>query len=412
MDTSRMLHLKELSTNQIFALFSQSEKLKEIAVNFYDTMERALVRSQVVDLVNHYDIGKVIDVFEIFGGYVNKSFGIYVEKDGERHEYFVRKYKKGITEKEIMLEHSMIECAIANGLTVAAGLIHTKEGHTFVKMPEQLNGTSQDRYYAIYEYLSGEDKYTWVTPYLTDKEYASSAEVLATFHNSTRNFDPKGLERVEPKIMEFLPTLKQTFRDYAEQDLTGNQFHDYFVKNLDDILKVIDLTVESIPEEAINKMPMNPIHCDLHPGNFKYENEQAVGIFDFDWAKIDLRLFDLGLGLVYFCSSWEPESDGVLRIDKCAVFLDAYQKKLQELGGLPPLNETEIQCLPAMIQAGNIYLINWAVAAYYPEILNLNVYEYTAYLSHQVKLMRYIEAHKAEIAEMARSIAVTEKCPA
>lgn len=335
---------------------------------------------------------------------MNISFGIYTRKDGRRYEYFVRKYKKGITEKEIMLEHNLIAWAKTHGLDIAAGLIPTKDGGTFVKIVETENGQPLERYFAIYEFLEGEDKYTWITPYLTDEEYVSMAEAVATMHNSTRDFDPQGLERVEPKIMEFLPTLPDTFKKFAEMDLPDNVHHEYYRSKLDQILAVIDRVIKDIPPEKIEKMPMNPIHCDIHPGNFKFADNKVVGVFDFDWSKIDLRLFDLCLALVYSCTYWDPEKDGILRLDKIELFLKAYQNKLKELGGLSPLNETELEMLPHMMQAANIYLINWEVTAYYPDHENLNVYEYLAYLQHLVKQMNFIEDHLDDLAQITKRI--------
>ncbi len=93
----------------------------------------------------------------------------------------------------------------------------------------------------------------------------------------------------------------------------------------------------------------------------------------------------------------------MLLLDKCSIFLKAYQRKLVELGGLEPLNEVELEYLPMMIAAANIYLINWDVTAYYAGT-NLNEYEYIAYLQHNVRLMNWIEDHKAEIAEVAKSL--------
>lgn len=405
MDTSRMLKLTELNTNQLFSLFAQSEKLTAIAGNFQAAMEMSLIRNQIVDVLKSYDLGTVTNVYEIFGGYVNKSFGIYTEKDGKTCEYFVRKYKKGITEKEIELEHSLIDFSIANGLEIAAGLIRTRDGKTFVKLAEESNGNKEIRYFAIYVYLSGEDKYTWVDPYLTDEEFASYAEVLATFHNASRNFDPQGRERVEPKILEFIPTLPQTFAEFAKRDL-GNKFHSYFLRSFEEILAVIDRI--KIPAAEAAKMPYNPIHSDYHPGNVKFRDGKAVGIFDFDWAKIDHRLFDIGLGLVYSCCAWEDlpdgSTDGMLRLDKCGIFLKAYQHKLKELGGLEPINETEKEFFPVMVEAGNMYLINWCLSAYYAEPENLNVYEYLTYLMHQVRLMKWIEEHKEDLAELIKPI--------
>jgi len=397
MDTNRMLHFEKMSFGKKMELFSQSQILKSIADNFYASMEVALLRTQLVELIDeNYDLGKVVEVYEIFGGYVNRSFGIYVEKNGKQQEYFVRKYKSGITDKEILFEHKLIDFSIENGLYQAAGLIQTKNKDTFIKTQ---SGEMTD-YYAIYQYLPGEDKYTWDNPNCNDTEYASAAEVLALFHNASRKFDPAGLERAEPKIMEFLPTRASVYKEFAQRDIS-TKYHTYYVKQLDMILEV--LNTSQIPENVWRQMPFNPCHNDFHPGNLKYSNNKATSLFDFDWSKIDLRLFDVCLALAYFCSSWDDETDGVLRLDKCAIFLKSYQQKLQELGGLVPLTAAEKDYFPTMMAAANMYLVNWDVCAYYNGT-NLNEYEYIAYLSHNVRLMKWIEKHKTEIAEMITAI--------
>ena len=399
MNTSKMRFLEEPDAAQTFALFTQGQELKRIAANLFESMDTALIRNQVVEALQNYDIGTVNAVYEIFGGYVNRSFGILTEKNGSKYEYFVRKYKYGIAETEILLEHTMIDYSIAHGLDIAAGLIRTKDGSTFVKKTEGVNGKTTDIYFAVYQFLQGEDSYTWDTPNLTDEEYSSAAEVMATFHNAARNFNPQGLERVEPKMMELLPTLPDKYRALAQKNI-DTKFHQYYTSKLDSILKVIESSI--IPDEILEKMPYTPCHNDFHAGNLKYVNNKIVGIFDFDWSKIDRRLVDVSLALAYLCSSWQDEQDGVLRLDKCALFLNSYQRKLVELGGLEPLNEVELEYLPTMIAAANVYLINWDVLAYYAGT-NLNEYEYIAYLQHNVRLMNWIENHKAEISAVSKS---------
>lgn len=400
MNTSKMKRLEEQSVGQTFALFTQSADLKNIAANFFESMETALIRNQIIDALRHYDLGTLIDIYEIFGGYVNRSFGILTEKDGMQYEYFVRKYKYGISEKEIAFEHSMIDYSIAHGLDIAAGLIRAIDGRTFVRQTEGTNGAQTDIYFAVYEFLQGDDLYTWDNPTLNDAEYASAAEVLATFHNAARNFDPNGLERVEPKIMEFLPTLPEKYQALSQSD-RDTKFHNYYRENLGSILDVIESS--QIPNAMLAKMPFTPCHNDFHPGNLKYIDSKVVGIFDFDWSKIDYRLFDVCLALAYCCSCWQDEKDGVLLLDKCEIFLKSYQQKLKELGKLSPLNAVELENLPTMIAAANIYLINWDVTAYYAGT-NLNEYEYMAYLQHNVRLMKWIEDHKDEISVLANSL--------
>lgn len=400
MDTSKMQHFEALSTNKIFDLLVQSEEIQKDAEDLHTTLDQAFVRNLIAEIVGNYDLGVVKEVYEIFGGYVNRSFGIYTEKDGQTNEYFVRMYKKGVTEKEILFEHSLITFVKENGLEMAAGIFRANDGKSFVKQTVGSGENVQDRYFAIYEYLPGEDKYTWVDNIMTDAEYASAARVLATFHNAARNFDPQGLERVEPKIMELIPTLKGIFKGYLD-NADEDKFTEYFRKNFDAIMEVIDRT--TVPAEELAQMPQNPIHCDFHPGNLKYVNEQATGIFDFDWSKIDLRLFELGLGIVYCCASWVDDQDGTLMMDQVAVFLKAYQKKLQEENGLAPLNEVEKRHLPTLLAAGNMYLVFWCLRSYYSEP-GLNVFEYLVYLQHQIKLMNWIEAHRAELLELANTI--------
>lgn len=399
MDTRKMSLLEELNVDQTFSMFIQSQEVKKVATHFLESMESVLIRNQIVDALQDYNLGSVTGVYEIFGGYVNRSFGIYTEKDGQKNEYFVRKYKYGITETEIIFEHLMINYSKAHGLDIAAGLIRTKDGSTFVKKVEGANQKTEI-YFAVYEFLKGEDLYTWDTPNLNDEECASAGEVLATFHNAARDFDSHGLVRVEPKIMDLLLALPEKYKTLAQTDI-DTKFHTYYKSKLDSILEVIENS--QIPPEILDKMPYTPCHNDFHAGNLKFLDNKVVGIFDFDWSKIDHRLFDVSLALAYCCCSWKDDKDGVLLLDKCAIFLKAYQQKLVDMKGLEPFNAVELEYLPTMIAAANIYLINWDVLAYYAGT-NLNEYEYIAYLQHNVRLMNWIENHKAEIADVANSL--------
>ena len=43
----------------------------------------------------HYEIGTLSEVYQIFGGYINTTFGIYTMKEGERQTWLFRMYKRG-----------------------------------------------------------------------------------------------------------------------------------------------------------------------------------------------------------------------------------------------------------------------------------------------------------------------------
>lgn len=402
MEHGAMLHLESLDAARLLQLLAHSRELMKKTEEMAETLERAFLNRQIKDLVEeHYDLGLVTDVFEIFGGYINRSFGFYAEKDGERHKYFLRRYRKGKSKKEILLEHGMLACAKQKGIDFVAAVIPTRKGKSYVELFEGDGEDRQQWYFAVYEFLKGEDKYSWLYTNLSDEEMASAGEVLARFHNAVKDFDPKDLAGQQPGILELLPLLRdKTFKEWAALDI-NNIFTEYFRENLPRICAIIDKLI--IPEEDRAKLLLIPIQGDCHQGNMRFEDNKVVGVFDFDWAKVDLRVFELGLALVYFTPYWAGELDGVLQLDKCKLFLEAYQRKLQELGGLSPLNETEKKYLPEFINTGNIYLILWCVEAYYQD-LTLNVFEYLYYLQHLVRCMNWVDKHREEIEAMIREL--------
>jgi homoserine kinase type II len=395
MDIRNMQLLDKMSSGKSYEFLEIVHEIGQIASKLKRSLESVFLREQIVEIVEElYDIGKVKEVYEIFGGYVNRSFGIVVQTNEDSKDYFLRKYKRGIAVNEVKFEHALINHCIAKGLTVAARVVTNRKNRTYVKP------SNSRSIFAVYEYLRGEDKYTWDNPTLNDEAYESSAKMLANFHNAARDFDPKGLQRKEAKILELLPTFSINLKKSA-RTAGASKFQGYLLDHLEDIFLVMDNT--HIDDADTVKMPYIPIHCDYHPGNLKFENNQVVGIFDFDWSKVDLRLFDVSLALVYFCSSWEDDHDGEMLLNKCVLFLTTYQEKMRGLSNMEPLNEIEIKNLPAMLAAASLYLINWIVATYYADP-DLNDYEYLAYLKHTVRLMHWIEKHEHDIIQMLSAL--------
>ena len=77
---------------------------------------------QLVDIMaEFYDLGRVQEVCEIFGGYVNRSYRLVVQRAGIRNDYFLREYKPGIAEDQIKFEHALINHCAARGLPLPPG---------------------------------------------------------------------------------------------------------------------------------------------------------------------------------------------------------------------------------------------------------------------------------------------------
>ena len=409
MDTSKMLHFKEPDTAVTNKQFIGAAQAMKCARSVYEQSDMTFVRSQIKEVVEKfYDLGNVIEVYEIFGGYVNRSFGVICEKDGQRKDYFVRKYKaKFNTEAnpdDILYEHLLINYCKEHGLKEAAFVYPSNNGSTMVSLVDQdETGKDLKRYFAVYDYLPGEDKYTWINNENTPTEFRHLGALQARFHNFGRDFNPGKLAKAEPKIQFLLPSFVDLFSRLAARDLPDSMFHAFFNSKLPCI--IANIKKNQIPDAAFEKMPCTPIHSDLHAGNVKWEGDDCTGIFDFDWSKIEVRLFDICFALVYCCSSWRPESDGILRLDDCRYFLEGYNSQLKELTGLEPLNSTEKEHFPTMMAAACQYLLNWCTNLFFyedPELVN--DYEALYYLLHITRLMDWIDTHKADLSKVVAEV--------
>ena len=135
------------------------------------------------------------------------------------------------------------------------------------------------------------------------------------------------------------------------------------MEHREDILNTVDGIL--ISEPYLSKLPQLPIHCDYHQGNLKYQNSHVIGVFDFDWSKIDLRLFDLALALVYFSACWDGQAAGSLNLDKYKLFLQTYNVTCALTASPGPLSELEKQYLPSLLAAGNLFVLHWTIVDFY-----------------------------------------------
>jgi homoserine kinase type II len=379
-------------------LYEMAMRLAADAQTLRDELQVEFLSGQLAEVVaSEYDLGEVLRVEQIFGGFENLSFAVVTrDGDGERRN-FVRKYKHGTVEREIRYEHALVRHIRDKGFELPARVFETKHGDTLVTREELLGSERVERFFAVYEMLTGEDKYSWTENRCTDAEYEDGARILARFHQAAYDFEPGDLYREQPPIMEYLATMPGTFNGYAEKT-TGTKYDHYFLSRLPGILAAIDRGLALAPE--LEGLPRCPTFCDYHPGNLKWLDEHGVGLFDFDWTKLDYRLFDIAIGIVYFCSSWEDEDDGQLRLDKAEIFLRAYQDEASRAAAPGPVTNAELAALPRMLAIAALYVVSWDIVAYYID-RNPNDDEYLFFLEHNVAFVDFIEAHLDELAAMA-----------
>jgi len=361
-------------------------------------MTDSTLTSQLNTIISkHYDLGELVDYEQLYLGCVNESYIVNTLDDDNKRKLFLRKYKGGINENEIRFEHSLIKHLISKGLTIVAGLVKAKNESTFIKYPD--DDDFQATYYALYDFLAEEDRYTWVDPQCRDAHLKNAAIALARFHSAAFDWIPEGC-RNEPPIIELLPKISQVIEHRSQQD--GDTVFDIYLKNhLDLIIGTIIDTMNSLQWEQYTRLPKLVIHCDFHPGNIKFQGDEVVGLFDFDWSKMDVRCFDVALALTYFCVAWEGKQDGDFQLSKVAMFLEAYQNILRDTPNVGPLSDIELKFLPYLIAASNIYILNWTITDFH--CTEADPHEYLIYLRHSVRFMMWLE-NKENWGQLKRSI--------
>ena len=350
--------------------------------------------SEIRDVLANFNLGELLSIERNERGYINTSYGIETIHEGDRHRYFFRKYKSGIQEPEIQFEHSVIKHLLAKDFSLIAKVFESKQGMTYIKY-----FTGEDKQFpafcAIFEYLKGDDKYDCVDPHPSLVEINNSAVVQAEFHDAGANFSPHG-QRFEPKILDLISKIANKIK-HNLQSSKGTAFDDYLGENESYIRDNCDEAQNYFAELDTSNWEEILIHCDFHPGNLKFDGENVIGLFDFDWSKIDLRIFDVALAIWYFFTSWCGEQDGILRIDEANIYLYEYQTAFRELPNLDPIVQDELQHFPMMINLGNLYVLNWAVTDFYAN--EVDPVLYLQWLKHCIKFAEWFSLSGKQLIE-------------
>ena len=343
---------------------------------------------ELKQILSHYALGDLVGYERDARGTVNTSYAIECSAGGEIKRYFLRRYKAGIKEEELLCEHSLLNHLLEKNFTLVPRVYATREGGTYVRA-----GGDGPIFYAIFDFLEGEDKYTWIDPHCDAVEIASAAATLAGYHQAVAGWTPLGL-RQEPKIIDLLPTLPGLIERLLAHS-RNTEFDDCLADHHSLIIRHLQRVLEALHQPQYRSLPELMIHCDYHPGNLKFANGRVVAMFDFDWSKVDARCFDLGLTLVYFFSSWAAEDNGALDLAGLALFLSSYQGALLAPGGAGGLSLLEQAALPELIAAGNLYVMNWTLLDY--DRKPAEVQEYLGYLRHHIGMISWLDERRNQL---------------
>ncbi len=338
------------------------------------------------DVLSHYDLGELIGCERDQRGTVNISYAIETQKDGQIGQYFLRRYKSGIKRDEILFEHSLIDHLVDHSRCPVARLHRTRSASTYYMRPGQ-KGEPTGCYYAIFDFIHGEDRYTWIDPRCTPQELHNAGELLAAYHTAVSTLVCKGM-RAEKKILDLLGEIAMVW-DRSPSNSKGTAFDRYMADNFEVVRRSIAETRTSLASPVVRSLPEVVIHSDFHPGNLVFKGEEISGLVDFDWSKVDLRAFDVALAVWYFTTGWEGSHDGELRLDDARTFLGAYQQALLSSAAYPALSPKELAALPHLINAADIYVLYWGVRDFFGR--EVDPEEYLVYLRHGVNFIHWFD---------------------
>ncbi len=360
-------------------------------------------KSAIESMVNRdYDLGSVKDVEVLTGGMTNLSYMVRTEGAEGEQVYFVRVYNPAAAESEIRFEHALLTHLHLRGFTIAAGVLPKRDGTTYVRLKD--SGEQPVRYAAVFEFCEGEAKYTWYQNRWSAQEAESAARALADLHAAGFDFNPRGLRRVQPPIMEYLALVKARLDDYAARPL-NHAFDRYYRSQLTSIRKVLDEALGAA--HKARGLPFIPIHCDYYPANMTFLDDRIRGLFDFDWAKIDYRVFDVGHAMVYCFSSHDGADQNHLRFEAATRFLHAYQDQAALKPAPGAMGERELALLPLMVATGNLYLLIWCLDCRYVEGRDED--EYLEYLEHFVAIMEDVQRLQPDLERVSQTAVVAAR---
>jgi homoserine kinase type II len=358
-----------------------------------------LLRAEAI-VKKHYTLGDVLSVSEIQGGYINRSFVVKVKEKDRECKYAVRRYNPATSEDDVRFEHETIAHLRKNGFDLAACVIPKKDGGTCVREQRLVEGREVIRFWAVFEYLRGVVRYTFIDTHLSDEETKDSAVTLARLHQAGRGFvSPSGADRAKTKIMDFLQTFREAYSGFAA--LAGKtRFDGWFLEHRAEMLDKLDRSI--LPEADLERMPELPIHGDYHQGNLTYEGSRVAGVFDFDWTKVDIRLFDLAQSLLYFCACWDGDKAGTLDLAKFSLFLKSYNDGCRGTAFPGPLNELEQSRMPLMMAAATQFVLHVIIRSFY-DTEEADVDDWLMAVDQYIRIMRWLEEQDDRIADRTRS---------
>lgn len=301
----------------------------------------------------HWSIGAVVALRRIDRGLVNRS--IRVETlDGAA--YILRLYHPAISSERIGREHDLLNRLAEVDFPLSPRLIPPAEPPTWRTLVPPFR---HHRYLALLTLLPGEDRYTWDRPPGTPHTATVLGRALALYHLAVWGWKP-ARRNVAADEAQRLAGLRVRLKDEPLAAAT------------------LDQLTTSLAGHDRSAWPDLMVHGDFHAANVRWTDpdddpirETICGIFDFEYADHNWRLYDVGLAAACLATRWQGDAcggtaKGGVDPQLLAAFLAGYDStvaaKMGPRGALPPLQQTERAALFDYLALAHLLTLDWVQA--------------------------------------------------
>lgn len=291
----------------------------------------ALSQGEVRAVLEAYDVGKVL--FTRPGAGTANPAVIVVTARGQ---FFLKRRNPRYSARgQLLYDHAVIRRLARAGLPVTPPQ-QTISGSRWQEHDGQV--------YELYPLVEGEQHEDGNL-----RQVEAAGRVLGDFHLATREFSPGG-DKPLPRFHDPQDSLRG-LRWARDQLAAGRRSPHGDLELVRRLIEAAEAVRRRLPDEAYRALPQCIVHGDYHPANLKFEGDEVVGIFDFDWVGRAPRMVDVADGFIYFCGRRaRPVEPGdiasitqafTLDMDAVAAFARGYGAKVsvtpQERAALPDL---------------------------------------------------------------------------
>jgi homoserine kinase type II len=265
----------------------------------YTTFEN----SELVSLLQDYDIGDAIDLRAIEQGIENSNYFLTTTTG----KYILTIYEKRVKLEELPFYLNLMEHLSRKNIPCPIP-IKNKYKNNFSSIC--------NRPCAIISFLDGRS-----TQVIRNEHLMELGHNLARMHIAAQDFDIKHNNNFS------LAFWQKTFNSIKSQA-------DLFHKGLaSEIEKQLIFLSDNWP----SNLDTGIVHADLFPDNVFFSNDKLVGIIDYYFACNDFLMYDVAVCL----NAWCFESNNEFNITKAKKLLSSYNKVRQ-------ISERELDALPVL----------------------------------------------------------------